>query len=307
MGGRLESTTGFLRIRERKEERGRNENKAVGSIVFVPAAGDGDERSPANFQINISMSAAKFEALLKVAISGRLPSKFFVHAGERVAGRETRGMGYAIRAGVRTKFWDNKRFRSLPVTNFSVILPITIPEAQESPAFEEDRAIAESLSSNDQVAELADEFAVFQGETKNALTAVVSVVAVIGVLLLFINLVLIIRSRTPMNELDFRNRTAVITGGAAGIGFAIAKRLAASGATLALWDRDAAALATASAALSGGASDRTRSTSPIPMPSRARPTPRRGPWAGSTYSSARPASPARTRRRGSIRSRRGGR
>ena len=35
--------------------------------------------------------------------------------------------------------------------------------------------------------------AVFQGETKNALTAVVSVVAVIGVLLLFINLVLIIK------------------------------------------------------------------------------------------------------------------
>ena len=34
-----------------------------------------------------------------------------------------------------------------------------------------------------------------------------------------------------MNELDFRNRTAVITGGAAGIGFAIAQRLAASGAT----------------------------------------------------------------------------
>jgi hypothetical protein len=64
---------------------------------------------------------------------------------------------------------------------------------RRSPAFEEDRAIAESLSNNDQVAELADEFAVFQGETKNALTAVVSVVAVIGVLLLFINLVLIIK------------------------------------------------------------------------------------------------------------------
>ncbi len=56
-----------------------------------------------------------------------------------------------------------------------------------------------------------------------------------------------------MNELDFRNRTAVITGGAAGIGFAIARRLAASGATVALWDRDAAALAAASAALPGGA------------------------------------------------------
>jgi 3-oxoacyl-[acyl-carrier protein] reductase len=56
-----------------------------------------------------------------------------------------------------------------------------------------------------------------------------------------------------MNQLDFRNRTAVITGGAAGIGFAIARRLAASGATLALWDRDATALAAAKAALPGGA------------------------------------------------------
>jgi hypothetical protein len=193
VGGRLESMSGFLRIRERRDERGRNENKIVGSLVFVPAVGDGNDRSAANFQINITMSAAKFEALLKVAISGRLPSKFFVNAGDRVSARETRGMGYAIRAGVRTKVWVNKRYRSLQVTNFSVILPISVPDAPESHAFEEDRAMAESLSSTDQVAELADEFAVFQGETKNALTAVVSVVAVIGILLLFINLVLIIK------------------------------------------------------------------------------------------------------------------
>ena len=56
-----------------------------------------------------------------------------------------------------------------------------------------------------------------------------------------------------MNQLDFRNRTAVITGGAAGIGLAVAQRLAASGAALALWDRDAAALEAAKAALPGGA------------------------------------------------------
>ncbi len=52
-----------------------------------------------------------------------------------------------------------------------------------------------------------------------------------------------------MNQLDFHGRTAVVTGGAAGIGFAIAQRLAASGARVALWDRDAAALAKAKAAL----------------------------------------------------------
>jgi hypothetical protein len=192
-GGRLESSTGSLRIRERKDERGRNEHKAVGSMIYVDAAGEGEGNSPANFQINISLSAAKFEALLKVAISGRLPSKFYVHAGDRISARDTRGMGYTVRGGERVKLWDNKKYRMLPVTNFSVILPITVADAHEGPAIEEDRSLVETLANNDQVAELADEFAVFQGETKNALTAVVSVVAVIGVLLLFINLVLIIK------------------------------------------------------------------------------------------------------------------
>jgi len=55
-----------------------------------------------------------------------------------------------------------------------------------------------------------------------------------------------------MNQLDFQNRIAVVTGGAVGIGFAIAQRLATSGATVALWDRDQAALAKAQAALGGG-------------------------------------------------------
>jgi NAD(P)-dependent dehydrogenase (short-subunit alcohol dehydrogenase family) len=45
-----------------------------------------------------------------------------------------------------------------------------------------------------------------------------------------------------MNRLDFDKRAAVVTGGAAGIGLAIAKRLASSGARVALWDRDMRAL-----------------------------------------------------------------
>ena len=55
-----------------------------------------------------------------------------------------------------------------------------------------------------------------------------------------------------MNQLDLRGRTAVVTGGAAGIGFAIAQRLAASGARVSLWDRDAKALADAAQAIGGG-------------------------------------------------------
>jgi 3-oxoacyl-[acyl-carrier protein] reductase len=54
-----------------------------------------------------------------------------------------------------------------------------------------------------------------------------------------------------MNQMDFRNRRAVVTGGAAGIGLAVATRLAASGARVALWDRDERALATARAAVGG--------------------------------------------------------
>ena len=48
-----------------------------------------------------------------------------------------------------------------------------------------------------------------------------------------------------MNQLDFADRRAVVTGGAAGIGRAVAQRLVTSGASVALWDRDAAALAAA--------------------------------------------------------------
>ena len=46
-----------------------------------------------------------------------------------------------------------------------------------------------------------------------------------------------------MNRLDLQGRNAIVTGGAAGIGFAIAKRLAESGARVSLWDRDDKALA----------------------------------------------------------------
>jgi 3-oxoacyl-[acyl-carrier protein] reductase len=45
-----------------------------------------------------------------------------------------------------------------------------------------------------------------------------------------------------MNQLDLRGRHAVITGGAAGLGLAIAQRMIASGASVTLWDRDPKAL-----------------------------------------------------------------
>jgi 2-dehydro-3-deoxy-L-rhamnonate dehydrogenase (NAD+) len=48
-----------------------------------------------------------------------------------------------------------------------------------------------------------------------------------------------------MNQLDLKNRHAVITGGASGIGLAIAQRMLASGARLTLWDMNTAALRSA--------------------------------------------------------------
>jgi 3-oxoacyl-[acyl-carrier protein] reductase len=53
---------------------------------------------------------------------------------------------------------------------------------------------------------------------------------------------------TAGNHYDFSGRHAVITGGASGIGLAIARRMAEGGATLSLWDRDAATLEKARAA-----------------------------------------------------------
>ena len=41
-----------------------------------------------------------------------------------------------------------------------------------------------------------------------------------------------------MNQINLKNQTAIVTGSAQGIGFAIAKRLLLSGASVSLWDRD---------------------------------------------------------------------
>jgi NAD(P)-dependent dehydrogenase (short-subunit alcohol dehydrogenase family) len=55
-----------------------------------------------------------------------------------------------------------------------------------------------------------------------------------------------------MNHLDLENRNAIVTGGGAGIGMAIAQRLAASGARVSLWDRDDKALAEGAKAVGAG-------------------------------------------------------
>ena len=53
-----------------------------------------------------------------------------------------------------------------------------------------------------------------------------------------------------MNQIDLSGRNAVVTGGARGIGYAIAQRLLQSGASVSVWDVDPEAAAEAKSGLS---------------------------------------------------------
>ena len=52
-----------------------------------------------------------------------------------------------------------------------------------------------------------------------------------------------------MNRYDLEGRVAIVTGAARGIGFAVAERLTASGASVAVWDVDGAEAGKAAASL----------------------------------------------------------
>ena len=187
-GGKLQVLTGVIRVRERRTDNWQGNGKGVGSLVFVDAGRDAQES--AKFQINISMSPKKFDALLKVAISGRLPSKFFVDAGEKVSRTEMRGLTYRMAPKGRTKVWDNKLFPFLPVTNFSAIIPISVPEPPPAPAADTDadQSPLESQASYGQMVELAEELAVFRSETNHTLMAIVWLFAALGLLALLFGL-----------------------------------------------------------------------------------------------------------------------
>ena len=94
-----------------------------------------------------------------------------------------------------------------------------------------------------------------------------------------------------MNAIDLNGQRAVVTGGAQGIGFAVADRLCRSGARVAVWDVDAGEAARAAKELpQGAASFAVDVTDPAAIERALAATERRS--ARSTSSSTAPASPA---------------
>jgi hypothetical protein len=193
-GGKLEEITGVLRVRERKDNGARNGAGELGSLVYIEESGSGADFSAAKFQINIAMSGAKFDTLVRVALSGRLPTKFFVDAGDPISRTETRGLGYEVRAGRRTKYWDTKAHRKLLVSNFSFILPIDVPETRGEEDSAQGGIPGPSFATNAQVAELIDDLLVSHGETKHTLFALMAILGVLALAALVIGLVLLHRS-----------------------------------------------------------------------------------------------------------------
>ena len=70
-----------------------------------------------------------------------------------------------------------------------------------------------------------------------------------------------------MNKIDLQGRRAVVTGGAQGIGRAIAERFLDSGAAVSLWDRDAALARATAEALSGRGTVAVAEVSVVDLPS----------------------------------------
>ena len=68
-----------------------------------------------------------------------------------------------------------------------------------------------------------------------------------------------------MNSYDFDGRTAIVTGGAQGIGLAVVERMLAGGVAAAIWDRDEALLENLRERFEGDAGGDQRERFPGPV------------------------------------------
>lgn len=192
-GGTLQQLAGVLRIRERRNHAPEG-GGAIGSLVYVAEAGAGSAEAPGKFQVNVAMAADKFATLLRVANAGRLPTRFFVDTGDRKSGADAAALGYRMRSGTRVKAWDNHAHRTLPVTNFVMILPIDVPTAPAVAAAPV--AIDPALptpATNAQVAELMDDMLVFQSDTRHTMFGVLLVLGIVAVAALLVGIAVFFR------------------------------------------------------------------------------------------------------------------
>jgi hypothetical protein len=193
-GDTLEELTGVLRIRERRDGEESNGANDLGSLVYIPQSDDAADPTSAGFQINVAMAGAKFDMLVRVALSGRLPNKFFLETSERASRNGKPGFGYEVRHGKRTKFWDTHAHRALPVKNFTFILPIDVKESTESELLTAADNPGTPATTNVHFAELIDELLVFHGETKNTFLSLMFIVGIIAVAALVVGLALLKRT-----------------------------------------------------------------------------------------------------------------
>src|SRR4051794_31999220 len=178
-GGQLQLLTGVARIREQKH--GDASSPTEGSLIYVGGAAKAAEASSARFQINVAMPRDKFAALLEVALSGRLPAKFFVEVPARGKGADVPGLTYTQQGTTRIKVWDTVVFRSVPVTGFTLILPIMLPDEVLAQRKDEDARGAATVG---QVAELAEAIDSFHAETKHSLIFVLTLSAVTALIII---------------------------------------------------------------------------------------------------------------------------
>jgi hypothetical protein len=192
-GGGLNDLVGVLRIRERKPNGAGNGDKTIGSMVYVAETEGGVTAVAAKFQVNVVMAADKFATLLRVANAGRLPTKFFVDAGARPVRGEPKGLGYRMRAGERVKVWENHTHRTLPVSNFVMILPIDVSAAANDAVTVSNGVPPVAVATNAQVAELMDDMLVFQSDTRTTMFGFVCVLAIVALAALAIGVSLFYR------------------------------------------------------------------------------------------------------------------